>query len=138
MPEESTTPDLAERVRAGLEAFGRADFDAALRFFAPNAMWAMDGGDTFEGVAAIRDFIEDVYSQFQGLEVDVEEIRELGGDVVLAVNTMRSHPGGSSAEVRQRGAFIYATEAGLTVRVTSSSDIDAARAAAERLAEERG
>jgi hypothetical protein len=37
MPKESTTPDLAERVRVGLEAFGRADFDAALRFFAPNA-----------------------------------------------------------------------------------------------------
>jgi hypothetical protein len=42
-----------------------------------------------------------------------EQTLDLGDEVVLAVNTMRGHPGGSFAEVRQRGAFIYETKAGL-------------------------
>jgi hypothetical protein len=46
--------------------------------------------------------------------------------------------GGSAGEVRQRGAFIYEVTAGLVVRVTAYTDIDEARAAAERLAESRG
>jgi len=41
-------------------------------------------------------------------------------------------------EVRQRGEFVYEIKAGLAVRCTAYSDIDEARAAAERLAQERG
>jgi len=41
MTEESTTPDLVEKVRVMLEAADRADFDAALAFYAPDAVWVM-------------------------------------------------------------------------------------------------
>ncbi len=134
---EESTPDIVERVREGFEAFRRGDFDTAAGFFAPHAVWDMGGGGTFEGIAAIRGFMEEFVSHFESFDVEVEEIRDLGGEVVIAVNTMGGYPPGSTAEVRQRGLFIYEGKAGLAVRCTAYSDIDEGRAAAERLAEER-
>ena len=57
MQEEFTTPDLVGLVRGLFNAANRRDFDAALSFFAPDAVWETFGlGTTFEGVAAIRGF----------------------------------------------------------------------------------
>ena len=137
MLEEHTADDLVERVLVGFDAYGRGDFDAAVRFFTPDAVWEMKGGPTFIGTAAIRGFMEEFYRQFAGFEVELEEVRDLGGEVLLAVNTMRGRPLGSTGEVQQRGAFIYEGEAGLAARCTAYSDVDEARAAAERLAKER-
>jgi ketosteroid isomerase-like protein len=138
MPDESTTPDLVERVRARFEAYARGDFDGTARFFPPDAAWEMKGGETFEGIAAIRGFMEEFFRHFESFDVEVEEIRDLGGQVVVAVNTMRGYPLGSAGEVRQRGLFVYQGKAGLAVRCTAYSDSDDGRAAAERLAESRG
>jgi ketosteroid isomerase-like protein len=138
MANESTTPDLVRRVRAAFEAYGRADFDGTVVFFAADAVWEIKGGETFEGIAAIRAFMEEFRSHFEGFEVEVEELRDLGGEVLLAVNIMRGHPLGSAGEVWQRGAFVYEGKAGFAVRATAYTDIDEARAAAERLAKERG
>jgi len=89
MAEESTTPDLVEPVRGQAEAANRRDVDCATSSFAPDAVF--DGravGDIYEGLPAIRSFLEDWF-----------------GDLI----------------------------ARLTI-----SDIDEARAVAERLAAERG
>jgi hypothetical protein len=37
MSEESTTPDLVELTRQGLDAFNRRDLDAQMSFYAPDA-----------------------------------------------------------------------------------------------------
>jgi ketosteroid isomerase-like protein len=137
MADEPASPDLAERAHAAFEAFGRGDFDGTMRFIAPDAAWAMMGGEIFEGTAAIRAFMEEFYRQFEGLELEAEETRDLGREVVLVVNTMRGRPIGSSAEVRQRGAFVCEARAGIAVRVTAYSDVDEGRAVAERLAGSR-
>lgn len=50
----------------------------------------------------------------------------------------RGRPAGSSGEVTIRYGSVGVWDAGLMVRVTQYSDIDEGRAAAERLAEERG
>jgi ketosteroid isomerase-like protein len=138
MSEESTTPDLVELVREGFEAFERGDFDAAARFFTPDAVWNMTGGETFEGIAAIRGFMEEFVSHFESFEVELEEIGDLGGEIVIAVNTMRGHVQGSAMEVRQRGLFIYEGKNGLAMRCTAFTDIDEGRVAAKRLAQQRG
>jgi hypothetical protein len=39
MTEESTTPDLVERMREVFEALSRGDFDAITRFCAPDAIY---------------------------------------------------------------------------------------------------
>jgi hypothetical protein len=61
-----------------------------------------------------------------------------GPDPVSDMSPMEGRPIGSSGEVRQRYAGVTAWEDGKVVRATNYSDIDDARAAAERLAKERG
>ena len=137
MPEESTTSDLVELVRRQFEAGNRRDLDAVTSSFAPDAV--MDGralGDHFEGRTAIRSFIEDWFGAYEELEFGLEEVRDLGQGVVFAVVTQNGRPAGSAGHVRQREGWIYVWVGGLIAQFTIS-DIDEARAAAERLAQER-
>jgi len=137
MPEESTTSDLVELVRRQFEAGNRRDLDAVTSSFAPDAV--MDGralGDHFEGRAAIRSFIEDWFGAYEELEFGLEEVRDLGKGVVFAVVTQNGRPVGSAGHVRQREGWIYVWVGGLIARF-AISDIDEARAAAERLVQER-
>ncbi len=137
MPEQSTTSDLVELVRRQFEAGNRRDLDAVTSTFAPDAV--MDGrglGDHFEGRAAIRGFIEDWFGTYEELEFGLEEVRDLGKGVVFAVVTQNGRPVGSAGHVRQREGWVDVWVGGLIAQFTIS-DIDEARAAAERLAQER-
>ena len=99
----------------------------------------MDGralGDHFEGRAAIRSFIEDWFGAYEELKFGLEEVRDLGKGVVFAVVTQNGRPVGGAGHVRQREGWVYVWVGGLITQFTVS-DIDEARAAAERLAEER-
>jgi ketosteroid isomerase-like protein len=140
MSEESTTPDLVEIVRGSFEAADRRDFDALMSFYAPDAVWDMSpfGMGTFKGLAAIRAFFEDWMRAYEEYEMKLEETLLLGNEVVLAVAMQKGRPAGGSGEVRLRYASVSVWENGLIVRVTNYTDIDEARAAAERLAEDRG
>jgi hypothetical protein len=57
---------------------------------------------------------------------------------VFAVDRVDGRPAGSPGTVHELWAFTSLWVARMIVRVTVSTDIDAARAAAERLAEETG
>src|SRR2546423_15717943 len=86
MSEESTTPDLVERVRRQFEAGNRRDIDAVMSSFAVDAV--LEGralGDIFEGQAAIRAFGEGWFGLYEELEVKLEGVHDLGDGVVLAV-----------------------------------------------------
>lgn len=67
-----------------------------------------------------------------------EEPVDLGRGLTFGVFVQRGRPAGSSGEVTIRYGSVGVWDAGLMVRVTQYSDIDEGRAAAERLAEERG
>ena len=138
MQEEFTTPDLVGLVRGLFDAANRRDFDAALSFFAPDAVWETFGlGTTFEGVAAIRGFWQDWWAGYEELWVELEEPLDLGNGVTFGVVVTKGRPVGSSGYVRHKNAFVTVWVRGLVVRVTNYPDIDEARAAAERLAEQR-
>ena len=139
MSEESTTPDLAELVRRYVEAAGSGDLDAMMSFYASDAVWdlAAAGLGTHEGSAAIRGFLEDWSASFEDLEVELEDVVDLGNGVVLVVNRLKGRPAGSTGDVQLQQAWIQAWRETLVVRQTSYLDIDQARAAAERLAKER-
>jgi ketosteroid isomerase-like protein len=139
MPEESTTPDLVESVRVMFGAVARGDFDTFLSFYAPDAVLdAVEVGETFEGLAAIRGFLEDWFGNYEEYEVEPEEILDLGGGVVFAVTREGGRPAGSPGRVEQRVAFVIEWVGGMVARFTADYDINRTRAAAERLAEERG
>jgi uncharacterized protein (TIGR02246 family) len=136
MPEESTTPNPVELVGRAFAAANRRDLDAAAGSFAEDATF--DGralGDHFAGRAAIRSFFEDWFGAYEELEFGVEEVRDLGNGVVFAVVVQNGRPVGSAGQLRQREGWVFVWAGGLIAGLTVS-EVDEARAAAERLAEE--
>jgi uncharacterized protein (TIGR02246 family) len=139
MSEEPTTPDLPDVWRRSIEAGKRRDLDAVMSFFAPDAVWeAMTGLGTHKGTAEIRRFFEDWLGAYEELEVEPEEILDLGNGVAFVVVVQRGRPVGSTGRVQLRYATVTIWVDGMIAWQMNSIDIDEARAAAERLAQERG
>ena len=138
--EESTTPDGEELLRRSIEAVNRRDLDAMLGCLAPDVVYdtSHSGFGIYTGVPAVRGFLEDWFSSYEEFEMVAEEIVDLGNGVGYTILRQRGRPVGSSGEIRRRSASVGLSVNGLFVRLTTYSDIDEARAAAERLAQERG
>ncbi len=138
MSEESTTPDSVE-IRRFIDAASRGDIDVLMGFFAPDAVWvgSLSGIGRREGAAAIRSFLEDWIGTFEDFEIETEEVHDLGNGVTLSASLQRGRPVGSTGYVQLRYAIVAVWVEGMIERFTTYPDIDAARAAAERLAEER-
>jgi ketosteroid isomerase-like protein len=139
MAEESATPDLMELWRRLTQAGHRHDVDGIMAFYTPDGVWDMTpiGMGRFEGRAAVRGFMEDWLGSYEEWEREAEELLDLGNGVAFAVWLQRGRPVGSSGEVQLRYAAVLLCDGGKIARVTTYTDIDEARAAAERLAQER-
>jgi ketosteroid isomerase-like protein len=138
MTEESTRPDPVELVRKQVEALDRGDLDGVMSSVAEDVV--LDGrlaGGFFEGRAAIRGFLEEWFGAYEELDFELEEVSHLGGGVVVAVVIQDARLVGGHGHLRQREGWVYLCVGGLIARLTTS-DVDQARAAAERLAQERG
>ena len=140
MPDESTTPHLVALTRRALEAANSHDLDAVMSFYAPDAVWDLSdaGLGTFEGVAAIRSFIQEWWETWGDHLLEVEEIVDLGHGVVFSPLREDGRLVGSDSHVEQRRGWVYLWVHGMVERQMGYLDIDEARAAAERLAESRG
>ena len=68
----------------------------------------------------------------------VEEIDDLGSGVIVVVVEQVAHRTRGGAVIRLRSAPVFLWAESLIVQLTLYPDIDEARPAAERLAEERG
>jgi ketosteroid isomerase-like protein len=139
MPEESTTPDLVELVQRSVDAVNRRDFDQFAGFFGSDSVWDLSpmGLGIYEGSSAVRAFVEEWQGSYEEFALVLEDALDLGNEVVFAVVVQRARQTNSSAEVRMRYASVNSQAGGLFERITNYLDIDEARAAAERLAEER-
>jgi ketosteroid isomerase-like protein len=138
MPDEPTAPGLVGRVREVFGALSSGDFDALMSLCAPDAVYeSVAMGATFEGVAEIREFVEDMVGAHEEFDAHIEENLDLGRGIGLAVVNQTGRPAGSSFEAAMRYAAVSAWVEHLLVRITMYTDIDAARGAAKRLAEER-
>jgi ketosteroid isomerase-like protein len=140
MPEESTTPDLAEITRRGFDAVNRRDLDTVMSYAAPDLVYdaSPSGLGVYEGQATIRTVMTGYWDAFEDLRYELEEFLDLGNGVTFAVNRQHARPIGSTAPIQGREAFVTEWVEDRAMRVTAYRDIDEARAAAERLAEERG
>ncbi len=137
--EQSRIPAPVERWRQAAEATERGDFDAVVSVYASDAVWdaSLAGVGTFEGVPAIRSFLEEWIGQYEEYSYEHEVGLDLGNGVVFVVGRVGGRPVGSTGLVHERWAFTSVWAAGRVVRVMVDNDTDAARAVAERLAEER-
>jgi ketosteroid isomerase-like protein len=137
MSEESANPDLVPLARRLVEASNRRDFDAVESFYAPDCLLRGAEIGEFEGQAAARGVVEDMAAPFEDFHIDIEEVLDLVRGVTFAVVVARGRVGGGSAEVQFRFATVATWKKDLVERQFNFIDIDEARAAAERLVEER-
>ena len=138
MSEESTTPDLVERVQRIVAAVNARDYDAAMSFCAPDAVLDAEDAGIHEGRPSIRGFYEGWWSTYEAHRQEAEEIGDLGNGVVMAVIHLHARLPGAPAWLEQRYAAIATWTDGRIEKQRNYLDIDEARAAAERLAAERG
>jgi hypothetical protein len=140
MPGESTTPDLEELMRRWIDATNRRDVEAMMSYVAPDAVWdALGPGDEHvRGLTAIRAMLEDWFRPYEEYEAEVDELLDLGRGVAFIGALHKGRLVGSSAVVQWRQGFVVLYDGDLIVRIASYGDLDEARAAAERLTEERG
>ncbi len=136
MSEESTTTDVAEILRQMSDASTRGDLDAFAGVFAPDAVF-LTGVGRFEGRDAIRGYVDDFWRSYDEQSFAPDEVHDLGNGVALISAVVTGRPRGSNAEVHLRFAVVIAHACGVVSRWTDYVNIDEARAAAERLAEER-
>ncbi|HME02974.1 MAG TPA: hypothetical protein VKG38_08065 [Solirubrobacteraceae bacterium] len=140
MSEKSTTPDRVELVRQSVEGLGRFDFDAWLWVFAADVVYdaSSSGVGTFKRVAALRGFATDWLGSYEEYEGRLEENDDLGNGVTFTVALWDGRLRGSVARAQERWSYTGLWEASVISRMIVRADIEEARAAAERLAEERG
>jgi ketosteroid isomerase-like protein len=140
MSEESTMPDPVELTRRAFKVASDHDTDALMGFYAPDAVLDLSdvGIGTFEGVAAIRGFLEDWWGTWANHLVEVEEFVDLGHGVTFSPVREDGRLVGSDRHVEHRRAIVLVWAQDSVERHIAYHEIDEGRAAAERLAEERG
>ena len=139
MSEESTTPDLVELTAQAFEAGSRHYLDTVMSFYAPDAVWDMSavGLGTYEGAAAIREFVQSWWSTFEDHIIEQEETVNFGHGVLFSHVREVGRLAGGDGRVGQQGGWVTVWVGSKVVRYAVYPDVDEGRAAAERLAKER-
>jgi ketosteroid isomerase-like protein len=140
MPEESTTPDLIELTRQWIETDSYDEWAAfAEQWCAPDVVLdaAQAGLGPYEGLAAVLAFLKEYWLTWEDHHHYAETVLDLGHGVVYSVIREHGRMTGSDAYVESTNAWVFLWVEGRAMRCTSYKDFDQARAAAERLADER-
>ena len=108
-------------VRASLDAFNEGGPDAIAEFFDPDINWraaegAPDDVGEMNGVDETRRYVQDWIDTFDDFHVVAREIRDLGGDRVLAEQQVTARAKISGAETELRYAVVYTVRDGKIVR----------------------
>jgi ketosteroid isomerase-like protein len=141
MSKKSTTPDVVELTRGYYEMMDRDwDLDAVMRFYAPDAVFDLSaaGLGTYQGAAAIRELFAGWWATWEEHHHYIEEIRDVGCGAVFVGLREDGRLVGSNAWVEHRRGRVIVWVRRKIVRSVAYTDIDEARADAERLAQERG
>jgi ketosteroid isomerase-like protein len=110
-----------ESVRDSLQVLRGRGLDAYSAFWHPEINWrAMEGApdDVGEmtGKDAVRRYAQDWFDTFDDFSTTAEEIVDLGGDRVLAVQRISGRAKLSGVETQYRYAVVYTLRDGLIVR----------------------
>ena len=97
--------EIEELFHKGVEAYNRRDVEASVLLWDAECEWhpfltaEVEGGSGYSGHDGIRQWFRDTDEMFSELEWRVEELRDLGGDRVLALGSIRARGRESGAEV---------------------------------------
>jgi ketosteroid isomerase-like protein len=139
MPDETTNADVVALTQAFCMAGGSVDEE--MSFYGPDPVYDVSpmGIGVFRGRTAIRRFLADWMSSYDGYREDVQEVADFGNGVAFAAVRESGRPTGGAIETRTHSTYGFAIVwiDGKIDRITAFPDIDEARTAAERLAEQR-
>jgi ketosteroid isomerase-like protein len=118
-----------ESFQRAVEAYNRRDFEAVLEFLDPEIEWhpavqAMMGGETavYRGHAEVRELFRDVTEVFDVFDIELNEIRDLGEDRVVAIGRLRTRGRGSAAQTESPVGFVVDGRNGKAIRIRNYLD----------------
>lgn len=139
MPDRGTSADVVALTRAFCRAGGSVEEE--MSFYGPNPVYDVSpmGIGVFQGRTAIRRFLADWMSSYEGYQEDMEEVVDFGNGVAFAAVRESGRPTGGATDTRTHSTYGFAIVwiDGKIARITAYPDVNEARVAAERLAEER-
>ena len=110
-------------------------------FYGPDPIYDVSpmGIGVFQGRAAIRRFLAEWMSSYDGYREDMQEVIDFGNGVAFAAVRESGRPTGGAVDTRTHSTFgfVIVWIDGKIARITAYPDINEARAAAERVAGER-
>jgi ketosteroid isomerase-like protein len=137
MPEQSMTAELEQAIRRNVAALNDRDYDSILATFADDAVWDTTDLEVVSGREAIRGLFVEWLDPYERFEHELLDFRDMGSDVTFTEERQRGWLRGSTQFVENHYAAVTTWSGGLVERLATYQDIDEARIAAERLAEER-
>ena len=114
---------IADQANAFIAAYNKGDVKALAAMFAEDAEWVDDGGNVISGREAIADHFKDVFLSARGraLDIDVESVRPLTGDVMLEKGTTTVvEPGGRTSISSYTAVHVKKGEAWLISQFTET------------------
>ncbi len=129
-----------ELTRQSFEAANSRDYDAIMSSYGPDSVWDISpsGLGTYTGRAAIRRFFEDWIGALDRWEVEIKKMEDRGDGVVVVISEQTGWSVGGGPKLSLRHASVFVWSNGVIATATHFRNMREARAAADRLAEERG
>ena len=130
-------------IRRAIEAFNAGDVEAMLALADEDMEWrpafgaATDGATTYRGHDGFREYWNGTREIWEHFHFEPERFTD-DGTSILVVGRGSGRAKGSGIDIDQPFAMLWSVRARKAVYGQTFIDIDEARAAAERLAEERG
>jgi ketosteroid isomerase-like protein len=139
MTDKSNALTRKELTRRSFDAYNRRDLDGTVAMYCDDAVWDTSalGLGVYKGREAVRGVLGEWLGTYEEFEQVMVDYRDFGKGITFAVYAQRGRPTGSSEFVEVRAAVVTTWRDSLIERAAPYTDIDQARAAAERLAEER-
>ena len=126
-----------EAFRRGLEAGNRGDIEALLEVLDPDVVWhsalhALLGGEAtvYRGHDGVRELFRDLFETFDGMHLEISEIRDLG-DRLVAIGRTRARGKASGADVGTPIGYVTEFRAGRAISIRGYLDPKEALEAAE-------
>jgi hypothetical protein len=96
--------DIAQRARAGIEAFNRGEIEAAMSGFSPDIVWEVGrelvpDAEVYEGHDGVRRFWAQWQDLFKDFEIDLLECRAVDERRVLGVIRAKGVGAGSGMSI---------------------------------------
>ena len=115
--------------------FGLSDIDAWLELYDPEIEWlpapqSLQAAESYRGHEGVRRFWDDLFSAWERYEVEAQEFRDLGDQVVVIALVRARSPRGM--ELNEVWSGLFTLRAGKIVRFQGFADRDGALDAASQ------